>query len=325
MGLEVDLSLLSPNTGALLAAVLVDAAIGDPTYPFHPVRLIGHSLSFLENRLRAHRWDGYGGGICLFVLLIAIWGGTCSLLIAAVGMVSTPLGWLVHALLVYSLIALRDLIAHAQRVGDAADRGDLEDARHAISQLVGRDTSRMDLQACRRAAIESISENLTDGFLSPLAWYAVAGIPGIVLFKVVSTMDSMVGYKTPRYLRFGWCGARADDVMNWVPARISWLLLAAVAIVLPGCSARKALRVAWTQHAMVPGPNSGWSEAAVAGAIQRRLIGPIWANGVLINERWLGLPEDPVAGSRTDLSRACWLVTVSGFLFAVLEAAALVR
>ena len=96
----------------------------------------------------------------------------------------------------------------------------------------------------------------------------IGGLPALTLFKVVSTMDSMVGYKTPRYLEFGWCGARLDDVMNFVPARMTWLLIAAVAAVLPGCSGRKALRVGMEQHALLPGPNAGWSEAAVAGAIR---------------------------------------------------------
>ena len=94
----------------------------------------------------------------------------------------------------------------------------------------------MDAAACRRAAIESLSENLTDGFTSPLAWYAIGGLPGLVIFKVVSTMDSMVGYKTPRYLRFGWCGARLDDLMNYPTARATWLLIAAIAAILPSCS-----------------------------------------------------------------------------------------
>ena len=135
----------------------------------------------------------------------------------------------------------------------------------------------MDIANCRRAAIESLSENLTDGFVSPLGWYVVAGLPGLLLFKVVSTMDSMVGYKTTRYLKFGWCGARLDDVMNFIPARITFSLLSLISYLVPGCSGRKALRIGWRQHSVLPGPNSGWSEAATAGGIQRRLLGPIWA------------------------------------------------
>ena len=315
MGLEVELSSLAPQASALVVACALDWLIGDPVYPAHPVRLMGRTLSFLEGRLRATGWDGYGGGICLFVLLSSLWVSAASVALLAFHAVHSVLGWTAHTLVVYTLIALKDLIAHAQRVGAAADAGDLAGARVAISHLVGRDTDRMDAAACRRAAIESASENLTDGFLSPIAWYIVAGIPGIVLFKVVSTMDSMVGYRTPRYLRFGWCGARADDVMNLVPARLSWVLVATVAAFLPGCSARKSLHVAWTQHAIVPGPNSGWSEAAVAGAIQRRLIGPIWVKGALVTEQWLGAPGDPEAGNAEDLARANRLVLASGLLF----------
>src|SRR5204863_1573014 len=128
--------------------------------------------------------------------------------------------------------------------------------------------ARMDGAACRRAAVESLGENLTDGFTSALFWYVLAGVPGLVLFKVVSTMDSMVGFKTPRYLRFGWCGARLDDVMNFVPARLTWLLLAATAAFVPDCSSATAFRIGLRQHAILPSPNSGWSEAAAAGAIR---------------------------------------------------------
>src|SRR6185369_6195145 len=107
----------------------------------------------------------------------------------------------------------------------AARRKQLDGARAAIALLVGRDTDKMDFDACRRAAIESLSENFVDGFLSALFWYALLGLPGLLLFKIASTMDSMVGYKTPPYLRFGWFGARLDDVMNYIPARVAWLLL----------------------------------------------------------------------------------------------------
>jgi adenosylcobinamide-phosphate synthase len=136
-------------------------------------------------------------------------------------------------------------------------------------------------------------------------------------------MDSMVGYKTEKYIRFGWCGARMDDVMNWIPARIAWLLISAVAFLLPGYSARKSLAIGWRQHAIVPGPNSGWSEAAAAGAIQRRLAGPIWAHGKLVTETWLGDPADPPAGAPGDFSRAAVLATAAGLLGAAVAIAIL--
>jgi adenosylcobinamide-phosphate synthase len=181
-----------------------------------------------------------------------------------------------------------------------------------VSALVGRDTDRMDAAACRRAAVESLSENLTDGFVSPLFWYALAGLPGVVLFKVVSTMDSMVGYRTDRYLKFGWCGARLDDLMNYVPARLTWLIVAGVAALLPSYSGGKAWRVGSEQHALLLGPNSGWSEAGTAGAIQRRIVGPIWLNGVLVTDRWIGDPSDPPLESGADVTRALILAVATG-------------
>jgi adenosylcobinamide-phosphate synthase len=225
---------------------------------------------------------------------------------------TVTLGWLAHAFFVYSFLALGDLIRHVWRVEAALGADDLDAARKRIAALVGRDVDRMDAAACRRAAIESLSENLTDGFTAPLAWYAVAGLPGLVVFKVVSTMDSMVGYRTPRYRRFGWCGARLDDVMNYVPARLTWLLIAAVAAVLPSCSGRKAFRIGLRQHAILLGPNSGWSEAAAAGGIQRRLVGPIWMHGSLVTDTWIGEPADPPAQSRADVVRGLTLATASG-------------
>jgi adenosylcobinamide-phosphate synthase len=244
-----------------------------------------------------------------------VWVGGVSLVLGAL---PEPAEIVVQVFLVYSLLALRDLLTHVGAVERAASRNDLEATRGAISKLVGRDTAKMDIAACRRAAIESLSENLTDGFISPVFWYAVGGLPGLLLFKVVSTMDSMVGYKTPRYLKFGWCGARTDDLMNWIPARLTWLLLSLLAAVFPGYSGRKALRIGWEQHAIVPGPNSGWSEAATAGAISRRLIGPIWAGGSLVTDVWLGDPSDPPVGEAQDIRRALVLITATGLSFAAL-------
>jgi adenosylcobinamide-phosphate synthase len=311
-------ALLAPDLRALPVAVILDLMFGDPEYATHPVRLIGRSLSAVEARLRALGADGYGGGILLFAVLAVIWVGGVSVVIAAAGAISTPLAWLAHVFLLYSLLALGDLLRHGRRIETAARTGNLEGARLAVSRLVGRDTAAMDAAACRRAAVESLSENLTDGFASPLFWYALAGLPGIVLFKVVSTMDSMVGYKTPRYLRFGWCGARLDDVMNLIPARLTWLLLAVVALPLPGASSRKALRVGWEQHATLPGPNSGWSEAATAGAIQRRLVGPIRMNGVLVTDVWIGDPRDAALSTGVDYDRAARLIAATGITAAAL-------
>lgn len=319
----MDLTVLAPDPVLLLCAVVLDGVLGDPVYRWHPVRLMGHTLTGVERTLRRTGLDGYAGGCVLFVVLSLFWVGVSGALALVLNDLHPALNWIYQVFVIYSLVALRDLCRH----GLAIDRAeDLEGARQAVSMLVGRDTSAMDTAACRRAGMESLSENAVDGFIAPLFWYALLGLPGIVLFKVISTMDSMVGYRTPRYIRFGWCGARLDDLFNLVPARLTCMLMAAVAFILPGFSGRKALSVGWRQHALVPGPNSGWSEAAAAGASQRRLVGPVWQDGKLVTEVWIGDEGDPEGGQAGDLRRMCLFVVVTcavAAVFAALTVAAL--
>ena len=313
----MDLSSLAPRADLLAAAVVLDLAVGDPVYRWHPIRLIGGSLTRFETRLRAVGADGRIGGCALFGMLALLWGGGAAALVAASARLHPAAAAAAHLFLLYSLIALGDLLAHAGDLDAAVTAGDLPAARSAAGRLVGRDTVAMDGPACRRSAIESLGESLVDGVVSPIFWYALGGIPGIVLFKIVSTMDSMVGYRNERYRRFGWCGARLDDLLNLVPARMTWLLIAGAAVLAPGASGREALRWGWRQHAVVPGPNAGWSEAALAGAIGRRLVGPIRLGGRLVTEVWIGDPAAVPGGAAEDYRRA--LLTV--LLAAVLAAA----
>jgi adenosylcobinamide-phosphate synthase len=314
---------LLPSAPLLVGAVLSDLLFGDPVYAGHPVRMMGWTLEQFEKVLRRLKLDGYFGGILLFLLLATLWCGGTAGLVVILARWNDSVMLAVQLYLIYSLLAMRDLLQHGCAVERAIHRGDLPEARRQTSQLVSRDTDHMDFAACRRATIESLSENLTDGFVSPIFWYAVGGLPGIVLFKVVSTMDSMVGYKSAPYVRFGWCGARLDDVMNWLPARISWLMIAFCSAILPGCSAIKALRFGWRQHALIPGPNSGWSEAATAGGMQRRIVGEIWRHGVLVTNLWLGDPVDPAAGDDSDVRSASFLLTATGLVAAFLAVLAI--
>jgi adenosylcobinamide-phosphate synthase len=295
---------LAPSASLLFFGLLLDAAFGDPQLPMHPIRLIGRTLSAFEHLLRRIGLNGYLGGFMLFMLLATLWIVLPGMAIRMLFLWNTTLGSIAHILVVFILFAIRDLIDHVRKVRRAASKGDLSGARAAISMLVGRDTTWMDLAACRRASIESLSESFVDGFLSALFWYVLAGLPGLLLFKVASTMDSMVGYKTDRYLRFGWFGARLDDVLNFLPARLAWLMLGLCAAPLSGLSATKGWRVGFEQHSIVPGPNPGWSEATMAGLLQRRLIGPIWRDGTLVTDLWLGDPSDPPAGSDQDVGNA---------------------
>jgi adenosylcobinamide-phosphate synthase len=314
---------LAPSPIVLGAALALDLAVGDPTYAAHPVRLIGATITGVEKGLRRAGLDGYGGGVLLAGIVGGVWVALVSAIVLAAGRGPVWLGLAVHGFAVYSLLALGDLLRHVWRVERALSAGDLHGARVAVGALVVRDADRLDAAACRRAAIESLAENLTDGVTSAVCWYAIGGVPGLVLFKVASTLDSMVGNRTPRYLRFGWAGARLDDVMNFLPARLTWLLLAMTALVIPGCAAADALAVGAREHGVLPGPNSGWSEAAAAGALRRRLVGPIWLRGTLVTDVWIGRPDDPPASTRADLVRALALIAATGVLAAALAMAAL--
>jgi adenosylcobinamide-phosphate synthase len=313
----------APDPGLLISAVVADLLLGDPVYAWHPVRLIGRTLTWMEALLRRAGLDGYGGGILLFAGLTGVSLAATLGVVAAAGAAGTWIVWFVHGFLLYSFLALGDLVSHVRRIETAIASNDLAKARQAVSALVGRDTDRMDAGGCRRAAVESLSENLTDGFVSPVFWYLLAGLPGVVLFKAVSTMDSMVGYKTARYVEFGWCGARLDDIMNYVPARLTWVVISLLATLLPAYSGRKAWQVGLRQHALLLGPNSGWSEAAMAGALERRIVGPIWLAGVQVTDLWIGDPADPPLDSRRDVRRAIGLAAASGMFAAGLGAALL--
>jgi adenosylcobinamide-phosphate synthase len=321
---EVDLlAAFRPDAGALALAILLDLALGDPQYRLHPVRLMGDSIAAAERGLRALGWDALGGGAVLGLAVPAAWCAGVVALVSALSSLHPALSFAFHAFVAYSLLALRSLLDHAWAVESALRRGDLVGARRSTSMFVSRDTDMLDAAGCRRASIESVSESLTDGYVSALFWYAVAGLPGLVVFKVYSTLDSMVGYRNERYLHFGRFSARMDDGLNWLPARLAWILISLCSAVLPGCSARSAIRVGWSQHALVPGPNSGWSEAATAGAIGRRLVGPIVSGGRRVTEIWLGDPNAPPAGEDPeDLPRAMLLCAAAGLAAGLLALAA---
>ena len=272
----------------LILAFGLDLCFGDPVYKFHPIRLCGNAIQFVEIKLRDLNFSGHIGGV---LLLIAI---------SSLSLTSYFLGWILfsnlHPSMLYlwqlyclwSLIALGDLIKHSKKVAQAAEQNDLPTAKKSVRMLVGRNTDKMKIEDCCRATIESISENLTDGVLSPIFYYILFGFPGIIFFKVVSTMDSMVGYKNEKYLKFGWCGARMDDFLNYIPARMTWIVLSLVAMIHPRFSGKKAFTTGWQQHAILPSPNSGWSETAAAGALNLQLVGPIWKNNVKVIDQWVG-------------------------------------
>ncbi|MBK1722177.1 adenosylcobinamide-phosphate synthase CbiB [Thiocystis violacea] len=302
---------LSEPIAFVAIAWLLDAVFGDPVYRLHPIRILGAWSLLCERRLFALGWNGRLGGVLHWSLVV---GGA----LGAWYVVRLGLAWLDPWLavawdlfLAYSLLSMRDLLAHGQRVLDALD--DLPNARRQVAMLVARDTDRLGGDGVVRAAIESLSENLTDAVLTPLWALCLFGLPGLIIVKAISNLDSMVGYKDERYGRFGWAAARSDDLIHWIPARLSVPLIALAAAVLrlhPVLAVRAALRY----HAMLPSPNSGWSEAACAGALRVRLIGPIRCRGALVTERYMGDPDWPANLDAGHLRRALLLMQVSGLL-----------
>jgi adenosylcobinamide-phosphate synthase len=310
---------LSVHFAVIIAACMLDAMIGDPVYRLHPIRLIGAWSLALERLLFDVGMKGYVGGL-LHWLLVVSGALACWWLIRwGLGLLHPWVPFVWDVFIAYSLLCTRDLLEHGRRV--LLSLGDLPRARGHLGMLVGRDTEDLDRAGVVRAAIESLSENLTDGVLTPLWALCLFGLPGLILVKAVSSLDSMVGYKNPRYARFGWAAARSDDLVHWLPARLSVPLIAASAALLR-LHPRLVFRAARDYHAMLPSPNSGWSEAACAGALRVRLVGPIRYGGTLVTESYMGDPDWPADLDGTHLSNALRLILVAAVLALALGALA---
>ncbi|HFC05463.1 MAG TPA: cobalamin biosynthesis protein CobD, partial [Rhizobiales bacterium] len=185
------------------------------------------------------------------------------------------------------LLAQKELKRYVRRVADALDIG-LIDGRSAVSHIVGRDTSNLTASDVSRAAIESLAENTSDGIIAPAFWLAVFGLPGIAVYKVINTADSMIGYKSPKYRTFGWAAARIDDLVNLIGARLTGLLFVGAASLTNPFASARGLATIWHDAKKHASPNAGWPEAAVAGVLDIRLGGPRIYNGRLVDLPWMG-------------------------------------
>ncbi len=304
----------------ILVAFTADLLAGDPVYRYHPVRIIGTLISFFEKLLKkGPGTEGKTGGIlllCLTILsVLTIFTGTDLLLYRF----CTPLSKAFEVFICYSLIAVKDLVRHIRPVAHALKNGRLEDARRLVAMTVGRDVTCLDENDVARAAIETLAENLVDGFLSPLFWYVSGAVIGFIsslppsltaisfmlTFKTVSTLDSMVGYRTEQYIRFGWASARMDDLMNFIPARISIPILF-ITGAISGLDPVYGLKTALRDRLKHDSPNSAHSESFFAGALHVRLGGPArYADGIK-KRHWMGKENpDPLP---QDIDRAINLV-----------------
>lgn len=257
-----------------LLALAIDRALGYPqslvTRIGHPVIWIGALIGELDSRLNQGNHRRLRGVLALLVLIAVNLIVTVPLAAILRGL---PFGWVLEALVASSLIAQKSLADAVSAVASGLRRS-LADGRRAVSQIVGRDPDELDTPGVARAGIESLAESTSDGVVAPLFWLLLGGLPGLALYKAVNTADSMVGHRTERHLAFGWASARFDDLLNLVPARLSALLLAAAAALVPGASPAAAWRTALRDARLHDSPNAGWPEAAMAGALGFRLGGP---------------------------------------------------
>lgn len=288
---------LAHAAAVALAALTIEAAFGYPDRLVrgvgHPVAAFGAFIAWLDRRLNCEE-HGFArrraqGALAALSLLVVVGGATCALTVA---LRALPFGWAWEALAASALLAQRSLYDHVKAVADALRRDraagrafdDPAEGRATVAMIVGRDATRLDRAGVSRAAIESLSENFSDGVVAPALWLAIGGLPGIALYKAINTADSMIGHRSPRYEAFGWAAARLDDLVNLPAARLTAALLAAAAGKRAGAAARTALRDAGRHKS----PNAGWPEAAAAGALGLRLGGPRRYGDSQVDGAWLG-------------------------------------
>lgn len=265
----------------LLAGYLLDLLFGDPEGLPHPVRFFGTMIAFAEKKLNKGRYRFAKGAAMVIVLCAGVYlffyGCVYFLLLYAV-----PVYFLFGSLFVFYALANRGLINEGRKVFDALQKKGLEAGRERLSWIVGRDTSSLTAQQVRIAVLETMSENLSDGVIAPLFFYFIAGIPGMLTYKMINTLDSMVGYRNERYEWFGKFAARLDDVVNFIPARITTVLM--LLITLSGRGLNFVLKYGHRHKS----PNSGYPEAALAGIMDLRFGGPNVYHGKMVDKPYIG-------------------------------------
>ena len=311
------------------AAMLWDLITGEPKRLYdkirHPVSWMASLLMFFEGRLNRLQYSAFTrkifGGFSLLVC-ISLWGSiafSVEKLVASSLQGHEPLKLLVMALLASIFIAARSLFDHVTTVKDALENGSLEASQRAVAKIVGRQTDTLDKTAVARAATESLAENFSDGVVAPVFWLLIGGLPGIVIYKMVNTADSMVGYKTERFGNFGWASARLDDLLNLIPARLTALLILLSGFLLRTGRVAKAAHVVVRDSGLHASPNAGWPEAAMAGMLEARLGGPRqYAAMAQKDYAWLGAEfsyqKQPDLALALRLAKLSWGWMLAGLL-----------
>ena len=298
---------------SLPAAVGLDLLLGDPRRLPHPVRWIGSLVSALERILfpvrRAARKEFLMGSF-LCVVVIFVCAGICGFILISARKLSVAAGVAIEIIIGFYCLSARSLVEEAMSVHKMLRTHDVVGARKALSMIVGRDTVNLDEQGITRATVETIAESITDGIVSPLFYLALGGPIAAVAFKAVSTMDSMIGHKNDRYRHFGTFAARLDDVLNFIPARLTGFCLIPISSLILRKDWKNSLRITARDRLKHQSPNSAHSESAMAGALGIQLGGGAFYDGVFIARPVLGDNVRPVV-SKNIIEASYIAITVS--------------
>ena len=302
-----------PSPLALTAlALIIEAVIGYPGVAFraigHPVTWIGAFIATLDRRLNRGGGTRAAGAAALFLVLLVTAAPSATLVWAVRAVLPGWLGLAALAVAASSLLAQRSLAQHVSAVAAGLRQG-LGPGRIAVARIVGRDPERLDQAAVARAAIESLAENFADGVVAPAVWGALLGLPGMALYKAITTADSMIGHHTPRHERFGGAAARLDDLVNLPASRLAALWIVLAAVLIPGAQPGSAWRALWRDAGRHRSPNAGWPESAMAGALGLRLAGPRVYGGILVPDAWMG--DGRAEATPVDIDRALTVFRVA--------------
>ncbi len=298
----------------LPAAVSLDLLLGDPQGWPHPVRWMGRAIEWMEPVCRKRWRDEYFAGTVFAVgLILAAWLTAVAVVRILTGL-HPLLGSLAEMVMIYYSLSVRSLGDAALEIHGLLKRGEIDTARTKLSFIVGRDVARYQEQDISRATVETVAENFVDGVLSPLFFVAIGGAPLGMAYKMVNTLDSMVGYKNERYLRFGRSAARIDDAANFIPARLAVIAICMAAASLKPSRGRRAFRTALLEGGHHSSPNAGLPEAAFAGALGLRLGGPNYYHGRLVKKPYIGYRFGPSRPSH--IIDACQLMLTAALLCA---------
>ena len=302
------------------AAFALDAVLGDPRWLPHPVRWMGRAIEFCEPVFRRYLKNQYlAGGLFALSLILACWGLTAAALQAA-RMLHPAAGLGLEVVLIFFCLSARSLFDAGMEIHRLLRQERVDTARSRLSWIVGRDVDRYGADDISRATVETVAENFVDGVLSPLCFAAVGGAPLAMAYKMVNTLDSMVGYKNERYGQFGWAAARLDDLANFIPARLAVGIISLAAKLLAGNKGRQALTTGIKEGAQHSSPNAGYPEAAFAGALAVRLGGPNYYGGVLVEKPCIGVAFGRVR--QNHIPKACALMMFAALIASVMAWAA---